>query len=262
MDFSDKWIKKYARAGMFSKGVVYALIGGLTTFAAFTAGGQKADKGGAFQFVLGQPFGKVLLALIGLGLIGYVAWRFIQATKDPEDEGNMRRIGYASSGAFYALIAFTAIEMVFSGGESSSSSGKQTQLLSGLLDHTAGQIVVGGFALIFFGKSLWQFYRALSGKFKSKLNDIEMDEKARKAILNTGMIGYISRGIVIGIVGYFFLQAAWQSNSAHAGGTKEAFSVLQSSVAGPLLLGIVSLGLFGYGVFMMVKAHYRVLPSL
>jgi hypothetical protein len=257
------WIKKFARFGMFSKGVVYVLIGVLTAMAAFNVGGQTSGKEGAFQFVYSQPFGKILLGLIALGLIGYVVWRFVQTVKDPEDEGNGRRAAYATSGIFYTLIVISAITMIFSGGSGGNGgSGSQQQVLSGLLDQTWGQILVGAFAVGFFGKGIWQFYRAFSGKFDEKLKNINLRKEARETIKKAGFVGYISRGIVIGIIGYLFLNAAISANPSEAGGTKEAFGLIQGSIAGPIVLGVIAIGLAAYGVFMFVKAKYRVMPSL
>jgi len=262
----EDWLKKFARFGMFSKGVVYVLIGVLTAMAAFNLGGQTSGKQGAFQFVYSQPFGKILLGLIALGLLGYVAWRFIQAIKDPEDEGKGRRAAYATSGIFYVLIAISAITLIFSGSSGGSGgsggSGSQQQVLSGLLDQTWGQVLVGVFAVGFFAKAIWQFYRAFSGKFDDKLKNVNLRKEARETIKKAGFVGYISRGIVIGIIGYLFLDAAISANPSEAGGTKEAFGLIQNSTAGPIVLGVIALGLAAYGVFMFVKAKYRVMPSL
>jgi len=261
LDSGKAWIKKYARAGLFAKGLVYILVGGLATFAAFNIGGQASGKSGAFQFVLSQPLGKVMLALIALGLAGYVVWRMIQTFINPEDEKFFARIGYASSGLFYALIAFTAAQMIFTG-SGGDSSGKQQYYISTILDETWGQIAIAVVSLIFFGRAIYHLYRALSGRFAHKLEDIDLNEHARQVLIKAGLVGYIARAVVIGIIGFLFMKAAWQANSSKAGGTNEAFELLQQSVAGPLLLGIVSLGLVAYGVFMIVKARYRVLPSL
>lgn len=43
---------------------------------------------GALETVLTAPFGKILLAVIALGLIGYAIWRTIQAVKDADHPGN------------------------------------------------------------------------------------------------------------------------------------------------------------------------------
>lgn len=261
---TKEWIRKYSRFGMAAKGVVYILTGLLTALAAFNAGGKTTGKGGAFEFVMHQPFGKILLGLIALGLIGYVVWRAAQAIKDPEDEGNMRRIGYVASGVFYALIAATAITMIISGGSggSSSGSGSNEQMAGKLLQQAWGQYLVGAVALILFGKAIWQFYRAISGKFNDKIKSMDLNSKVEKLIKNFGLVGYISRGIVISLIGYMFLKAALQVDSSEAGGTKEAFSLIRQSEAGPYVLGIIALGLAAYGIFMFVKARHRIMPSL
>ena len=257
----DEWIRKFARFGMFAKGTVYILIGGLTAFAAFNAGGKKTGKGGAFEFVMEQPFGKIILGLIAVGLIGYVLWRIVQTIKDPEDEGGLRRLGYAASGIFYGLVAYTAIQMIISG-DGGGGSSSQKSMISEILSNPWGQIAVGIIALIFFGKAVWQFYRSLSGKFASKIKESELGHKSKIIVMKAGRAGYIARGVVIAIIGYLFLRAAVTSSSEQAGGTKEAYEVLQNNIAGPVILGIVALGLVAYGIFMFVKGNYRVMPSL
>ena len=262
IDNGKEWIRKYARIGLLAKGIVYILIGGLASFAAFNIGGQTGGKSEAFGFVMDQPMGRILLGLIALGLLGYVVWRMIQTFLNPEDEDFFPRVGYFSSGAFYATIAFTAAQMAISGNGSDDSSGKQEYYISTIIDETWGQIAVGIVSLVFFGRAIYHLYRALSGKYAHKLKDMDLNQHARQVLLKAGMVGYIARAVVIGIIGFLFLQAAWYANSSQAGGTEEAFGLLQQSVAGPILLGTVSLGLLAYGVFMIVKAQYRILPSL
>ena len=46
--------------------------------------GEETDTEGGFSTVLRQPFGKFLLGVLALGLLGYSVWRFVQAIKDPE----------------------------------------------------------------------------------------------------------------------------------------------------------------------------------
>ena len=75
------WIKPVAKAGLIAKGIVYCLIGILAFMAAFSIGGQSsrnATKKGVFSFIEAQPAGKVLLAIIALGLFCYTIWRLVQ----------------------------------------------------------------------------------------------------------------------------------------------------------------------------------------
>ncbi|MEQ9443300.1 MAG: DUF1206 domain-containing protein [Cyclobacteriaceae bacterium] len=264
----DEGIRKIARFGMFAKGAVYVILGVLTAMAAFGAGGEKAGKSDSLQFVREQPFGKVLLAILALGLISYVVWRFIQAIRDPENKGNDKsgiatRIGYAASGVLYGLFAFEAIRMLFSGGSSGSSGGNsQETLVSTLLGQPFGQILVGIVAMVFFGKAAYQIQRAITGKFAKKIQDSELNYRVKDTLRKAGFVGYIARGIVIAIIGYLFLRAAIEANPDQAGGTEQAFQFIEaSSTWGTILLGIIAIGLACYGVFMFVKARYKVLPS-
>ncbi len=264
----DESVRKIARVGMFAKGVVYVILGVLTAMYAFGSGGEKAGKSSALEFIYQQPFGKILLGILAAGLICYVIWRFIQAFRDPEDKGDDKggiasRIGYAASGVLYGVFAYEAIRMLLTSGSSGSGGGSQKEtIVDVLLGQPFGQILVGIVAVVFFGKAAYQIYRSVSGKYAKKINDSELDYRVKDILRKAGFVGYIARGIVISIIGYFFLRAAIEANPNEAGGTQQAFDFIQSSSTwGTILLGIIAIGLACYGVFMFVKARYRVLPS-
>lgn len=71
---------KLGKAGYIAKGVAISVIGGLFTYAAIT---HEAKKSGgldqALQTVLEQPFGPVLLTLIGAGIAAYGLFCFARA---------------------------------------------------------------------------------------------------------------------------------------------------------------------------------------
>ena len=261
----DKTIEKLARVGMGAKGVVYLILGTLTAMAAFNEGGQKAGQSDALKFIYNQPFGQILLALLAIGLIGYVVWRFVQAFRDPENEGDdkkgiAKRIGYGVSGLLYAFLAFEAIRMLVQSGSSGGGGGNK-QVVSMLLEQPFGQILVGLVAVALFVKAVSAIYKAWTGKFMEEINAGQLDHKVRDIIKKTGTAGLAARGIVVGIIGFLFMKAAIQANASQAGGTEGAFSFIQSSSYGSILLGVIAIGLACYGVFMLVKARYKALPS-
>ncbi len=262
----DEAIEKLARFGMAAKGVVFIILGVLTAMAAFNEGGQKAGQSDALKFIYSQPFGQVLLALLAVGLIGYVVWRFVQAFRDPENEGDdkkgiAKRIGYGVSGLLYGVLAFEAIRMLFQSGSSGGGGGGNKQIVSILLEQPFGQILVGVVAIAFAVKAVSSIYKSVTGKFMEDINVGQLDQKVKKIIKNTGTAGLLARGIVVGIVAFFFLKAAIQANASQAGGTEQAFGFIQDSSYGSWLLGLVAIGLACYGVFMVVKARYKALPS-
>lgn len=83
-----------------------------------------------------------------------------------------------------------------------------------------------------------------------------MDPRIKDTYNKLGRLGYLSRGVVFGIIGYFFFIAGIQANPGAAKGTEGVFHFLNQS-GGPWLMGIIALGLLGYGVFMFVKAKYK-----
>jgi high-affinity Fe2+/Pb2+ permease len=258
----ENWIENLARLGMAAKGVIYCIIGVLATMAAFNVGGQTGGSKNAIQFIAQQPFGKILLGIVALGLIGYVVWRFYQAFEDPENkgkdkEGIGKRIGYAISGVVYGFLAYYAISLLFMSGGSSGGSGGKQELVGKILSQPFGQWVIGIVAVVLFGKALWQFYMAFTGKFADKVKEQELDHRAKEVIHKAGVVGYIARGIVVGIIAYSFLRAAIEANPSQAQGTEGAFQFLSNSDFGPYLLGIVAIGLVCYGVYMLIRARYR-----
>lgn len=106
-----KSYKTAAVIGFVSKGIIYLVIGVLSLMAALNMGGESSGTNQALSFVKKQPFGQVLLLLLGTGLLCYSFWMFIQSFKDPENIGTdrrakMRRFGLFTTGLVYVAVAF------------------------------------------------------------------------------------------------------------------------------------------------------------
>src|SRR6266571_5148697 len=204
------WMSRLARLGYATKGVVYLIIGGLAAQLAIGHGGSATDQHGALQTIYAQPFGKFLLAIVALGLLGFAVWCFIQAIYDTEGKGRdakgiIARIGYAVVGVAYGALAFGAYQLVAgtgSGGKSSTTTAQDWTTL--LLKQP-------------FGVAL----------------------------------------VVFSIIGLFLIVAAFQHNPHQAKGLDSALQTLAHQPFGPVLLGIVALGLIAYGVYSFVEARYR-----
>lgn len=104
-----------ARAGLVARGVVYAIVGVLAVKLALGDGGKATNQKGALETIARQPFGKVLLVLMVIGLAGYAIWRLTRAAlgHGPEagDDGKERAAGLAS-GIAYAVLCVTAITIL------------------------------------------------------------------------------------------------------------------------------------------------------
>ena len=260
-----QWIEILARFGYAAKGVVYALVGVLAVQAAFNWGGKVTGSQGAFETIANQPFGKVMLFLVAVGLVGYVIWRFVSAIFDPEHNEDgvkniLRRLSYAVSGLIYGSLAFAAFRIVFSSGSSSSSSGNSgssNQQTATLLSQPFGRWLVGLVAAGAVAYGFYCLYRGIKTKFRKKLKMAEMSSTEQTWAVRIGRFGLISKGIVSVIVGYFFAQAARSSDASEARTTAGALQAIQQGPFGAVLMGIIALGMLAYGIHLMVQARYR-----
>lgn len=258
----DKSIKNIARTGYVSKAVVYALTGFLAFGAASGLGGSSEGKLGVLEFLQNQPFGNILLVIMGLGLLCYSFWRFFQSSTDPENIGSDakgigKRVGFFMSALVYLGLGIYALYQVFGsatadgggGGKANGSSIIPVEFLPYLF-----YIVAFGLAI----KSIFQMAKVYTGDFLHKFQlDSISSINTRKTVKWLGYAGLTARGTVVGIIAYFFFRAADTAASEEIKGTTEAFAFLRSS-SGPWLVGLVAFGFICYGVYMFIMAKYRV----
>ena len=255
------WIERLARFGYAAKGVVYVLIGSLAAYGAYE-GGAPTDSRGALTQVVRQPFGRVLLVVIAVGLAGYALWRLVQALRDTEEKGSELkglaiRFGYACIGFVYAGLSYSAVKLVFGQGAGKGSDQTSKEWAATFFALPLGRLAVGLAGLCVIGFGLWQCYKAFTTKFRKKWKRHEMSEGARSVAIRAGQVGLVARGVVFGIIGIFLIQAALRARPEEARGLSGALRALDQQPYGPYVLGAVALGLVAYGLYMFVEARYR-----
>ena len=97
----------------------------------------------------------------------------------------------------------------------------------------------------------------VNGDLDRSVQNAGLPAHQQNIVYRTGQAGYTARGIVLALIGYFFVQAGFQSRATAVGTTDEAFDLL--ATMGPGVLGVVALGLMAYGFYMLVQARYPVL---
>ena len=259
----SKWMSWLARLGYAIKGVVYLVIGGLAAQLAIGQGGRTTDQRGAIQTIASLPFGKFLLVIVTIGLVGFALWCFIQAIFDTEGKGHdakgiLSRIGYAIIGIGYGSLAFAAYQVVAGAGTTGKSSTTQTQDWTGrLLQYRFGVALLVILALVVLGIAGYLLYKAYSANFQRQLNLTGVDAQLRKWLVYLGRFGYAALGVVFIIIGFFLIVAAIQHDPSKAEGLDSALKTLAHQPFGSVLLAIVALGLIAYGVYSFVEARYR-----
>jgi len=246
-----------SRAGFVARGLIYGIIGILAIKLALGAGGKTTNQQGALETIARQPFGKVLLILVAIGLAGYALWRLLRALlgHGPEDsDSTFERVAAFASGIVYAGLCAIAVEILLGSGGSSGNANKTT---AGVFGWPAGTWLVGIAGAVLVGVGLYQGYRGLSKDFLKDSKTEQMSPQVRRWIEWIGTFGHLARMVVFCLVGAFLINAAIDYNSNKAVGLDGALAKIADASYGPFLLGIVAAGLIAFGVYSLTDARYR-----
>jgi uncharacterized protein DUF1206 len=249
----------FARSGFVARGLIYGIIGILAIKLAVGAGGTTTNQQGALKTIAHQPFGKVLLILVAIGLAGYALWRFVRALLGHGPEGSdsgFDRVAALGSGIVYALLCVVAVEILLGSGSSGGSS-NPSKATAGVLGWPGGTWLVGIAGAVLIGIGLYQGYRGISKDFLKDSKTEEMSAGVRKWVEWIGSFGHLARMVVFGLVGVFLIKAAVDYNPNKAVGLDGALAKLAHASYGPVLLGIVAAGLIAFGVYSLSDARYR-----
>ena len=247
-----------ARAGFISRGLIYGIIGILAIKLAVGSGGTTTNQQGALKTIAHQPFGKVLLTLVAIGLGGYALWRFVRAAlgHGPEDtDSGFDRVAALASGIVYAALCVIAVEILL--GSGSSSSGNASKPTAGVLGWPAGTWLVGLAGAVLIGIGLYQGYKGISQDFLDDSKTEQMSPLVRTWITWNGIVGYLARMVVFALVGIFLIKAAIDYDPNKAVGLDGALAKIVHASYGPVLLGVVAAGLIAFGVYSLTDARYR-----
>ena len=261
------WYAILARTGLVAKGVSYGIVGLLAIKLAAGDGGKAASRPGALHTLAGQAFGKVMLALLALGLAAYAIWRFVQAVAEREDPADgeakgaakkwAKRAGYVGRGLIYAGLTASSVKILLGSGGGQSQTGKAHKTTAMVLSWPAGTWLAGIAGAVIVGIGLWNLYRGLARKFEDRWRTGEMGEQARKWGARAGVVGHAARGVVFSLIGIFLVKAAIDYNPKDAIGLDGALRKLAEAGYGPYLLGLTAAGLVAYALYCFVDARYR-----
>lgn len=254
---SRRGLGQLARLGYFAIGVVYASIGVLAMLGVLgVGGGQYTGSFGAVRTLQAQPYGRVILAIIAAGLATYVSWRLAQSVFDVEDRGTdtsglLRRGGLLMSALAYTILIVRIIFRMVIGSREDIEVGDWTEPI---MNSPAGLVLIGLAGLAILGVAAMQFWSAYNAGF---LDQIDASGRSRRSVSALGRFGFFSRGVVFGIVAFFLIISAIQTNTGSAKGLGGALQTLGEQPHGRFLIGLVAVGLFSYGLFMLTKARFR-----
>jgi Domain of Unknown Function (DUF1206) len=250
-----------ARGGFVARGALYGIIGILALKLAFGVGGKTTDQKGALETLAQQPFGKVLLILVAVGLAGYALWRFVRAALghgvEATNDSGFDRVAAFASGVVYAGLCAIAVSILVGSSQAGSGSGTSRKAAGGVLGWPAGQWLVGLAGAIMIGVALYQGYRGVTKSFLKDSKTEEMSVPVRHWVTRIGVVGHLARMIVFGLVGVFLIKAAVDYNPSAAIGLDGALRKLAAQTYGSVLLGLVAAGLIAFALYSLSDARYR-----
>ncbi len=248
-----------AKSGYAARGIVFMLVGGLALLSGVA--GEKTETKSAISTLLSQPFGRIWVGAIGIGLLGFVCWRLAQAIADTDDHGTSAkglviRTALVGSAVTYLGLAGFALGHSFLAGGGDKGSGEK-DLAQWIMSQPFGSyllIAVGAGFVIGGGVTA---AKGLTRKFERYLRIPDKNAVATWICI----YGLVARGLVFAIIGILFITAGMKVDPQEAGSMGDAMQWLRQMPFGSALYICVAAGLAAFGIYNLIEARYRTIPS-
>jgi hypothetical protein len=246
-----------ARIGLVAYGVVHLLVGWLAIQLALGHTDKNASTSGAMHELSRQPFGTELVWAVAVGMFLLVVWRALEAAyghRDAEGGDRLRkRLVSVVKAVIYAAIAASAVKVATGSG---SSGGGSKGLTAKVMGWPGGQWLVALAGLVILGYAATLVRRGWTEKFAEGLETEGLMGTSGAAYLVVGRVGYIAKGVAIGVVGGLFVYAGIDHNSSQSGGLDQALQKVLQAPGGPVAIVVIGVGFACYGLFCFARARH------
>ncbi|MDQ6642523.1 MAG: DUF1206 domain-containing protein [Actinomycetota bacterium] len=254
---NSEWLDYAVRMGLVAYGVVHLMIAWLAIQLAVGGGGASANQKGALAELARQPFGKVLVWAIAIGMFLLVVWRALEAAFGHHERDNADRrkkqVASAAKGVVYAVLGITALKTATG---ASGASGGSNAMTAKVMNWPGGQVIVVVVGLAIIGYGGYMAYRGWSGKYAEHLDSEGRSGDTGKTYLMFGKVGYLAKGFSIAVVGGLFVYAGISHDPKRSGGLDQALHEVLRQPYGVVLLIAIGLGLGCYGLFCLARARH------
>lgn len=252
-------LEALARVGLIAYAVVHLLIGWLAVQIAWGASATSADSSGAMRTLAAQPFGRILLWLVAVGLAALALWQASAALwgyrqLHGADRTRKRVVSWARA-VVYAALGTSAALVALGAGTSSEQSQQETT--SGVLALPAGQAIVAVAGLIVVAVGVAGVVKGARKSFDEEIDFASMSPSARESVARLGQVGYVAKGIALGVVGGLLVYVAVTLDRQEAQGLDGALQTILAQPFGKFLLTAVALGFVAFGLFAVLQSRYR-----
>lgn len=248
--------KKAARIGHVANGILHLVIGVLAWQIAFGGGSESADQSGAAKLLADNPFGLVLVWVTALGCVLLALFHLASVVwGGPELK---ERVKSGAKAVVFAAIGFTFAAVGVGANQDSGSTAQSATATA--MSHPLGAIAImlAGAAVIVVGG--YHVYKGVTRKFAEDLTSPSRSEVSR-ALTVTGTIGYVAKGIVLGLVGFLFILAGVTNDPQENTGMDGAMKTLLEQPYGVPMLAAIGVGLILHGVYQFLRSRYDHMES-
>lgn len=258
----NKLMQGLGRFGDVCYGVVHGVVAVLAILLIFGRPGHEVDQKGAVAAIAAQPFGKVVLWFVAIGLVAFGIWQLLMATSgfgyvEQERKRIAKRIGAGGRGVAVLFISVTTFRLLVSSSAGRSSNGESQTFTAKLMSVSGGRLLVGAIAIGIVVAAAVIAWRGARRTFVQDLDLARLTPKSARLTRLLGSIGFVAKGVVYAIVGVLILVAAIQFDPKRAVGLDGALRTLAAQPLGVGLLVVVALGLAAYGGYCCFEARCR-----
>lgn len=250
-----------SRLGYAARGVVYLGLGGIVLLAAADITPRAHGTKAMLTAWAAWPAGLILIAAVAFGLIGFTAWRALQAIFDADGHGTSPkawaiRIGQAISGLIYGGLAVSALELLDQFEDVGEADEEQAVhgAASAVLLLPYGDLLLLAAGVLMLGVGVGNIVQGVCQDFAKRLG---CSAEACRWAAPLAKIGYSARGLATLPAGLFLIQAGLDAQSSDARSWGGALQAVEAQPYGSWMLGLVALGLIAFGLFGFVEAGYR-----
>jgi hypothetical protein len=248
--------------GCICTGIVYTGIGVIALLSFFNLKQGGADESSMLAYLDQFIAGKILIWLVLTGMVSYIVWRVYETIYDPygygkDLKGRLKRAGIGLSSLADALIAFSALKVLFGTGAATVNGQPRSErkLAARILNESWGDWALAVAGGIVIGVAIMQMVYAITFAYQQRLDITRLDAWKRKSINVLAWIGHFARGIILSIIGFFMMKAAFEENAQLVVNTDKAFDFIGDDV-GHVWFIIVALATICYGFFMFLMGIY------
>lgn len=256
----NPWVDRLTRLGYAVRGLIYGLMGYLAFRSVFPGSGRITDQNGVLTTIASQPFGKLVLIVTAVGLVGLLIWGIVRAIADPYRKGDdfkgiVARAGYLISGISYGALLVPTMNLIRGSSQGTGSSTQKAQQVSAnILTKPWGPALIGLVGIVLVGVGISRILAGVRSDLHEQLKSYEMTAEQRRWAIRLGRIGYIAIGIVFIIIGALASLGAATLNPKRITGFDGALTFLAHQPYGPVVLAVVALGLIAFAIYSIMGA--------